>query len=79
MIKAVQYIHASANETEAREALDFLRAQVDFIGGRVLEPSASKPGWRVQVLFEDCGHDAPLPDGCLRVTAPRSFLRQLGA
>lgn len=77
--KAVQYVDTFRNEAEAESALAWLRTQVDYVGGRILRPSDVKPGWRVQAFFEDCAHDLPLPEGCLRVVVPPALAAALYA
>jgi len=78
MLRAIEYTDTTSKEPAAKEIFSWLQTQVDYLGGRILEPSPAKPGWRVQVIFQDCGHDLPLPDGCRRVFCPSSFLHTLG-
>ena len=76
-MKAIQLIDECRDEQQAREVLSFCVIQVDYLAGRVLAPSAGKPSWRVQALFEDapdCPDSFLLPDGCRRVFVPRGFL-----
>lgn len=77
MMRAIQYIKTATCAADASTTLDWLRGLDTFIDGRVLPPSAEKPGFRVQVFFEDCGSDAPLPDGCRRVFLPPSLLEAM--
>jgi hypothetical protein len=72
--RAVQYMDHPRDRDEAVSMLGECRRQVDFIAGRVLPPTDTKPGWRLQCLFQDCGHDLPLPDGMRRVIVPPSLL-----
>jgi hypothetical protein len=72
----VQFIDTAKSDVEAAEILGFLKTQVDFVAGRILEPPGNGE-WRVQAFFEDCGHSLPLPGGCLRVIIIPSFLQQM--
>lgn len=76
---AIQYLDTAHDEFSAVAMKEALSRQVDYIAGRVIPPSDVYPTWRVQVLFEDCGHDLPLCDGLRRVYAPASFIRRLEA
>lgn len=76
MIKAIQMMETASNGDEAATILGFLKTQVDFIAGRLLAPSETKPGWRVQAFFDDVNHDLPLCDGCRRVIVPPALIRQ---
>lgn len=71
--KRVQFTERFSTEADAAQALDFCRSQVDFIAARVTPPTPAKDGYNLQALFEDCGHDLPLPDGCRRVVTSAQF------
>lgn len=75
-MRAIQYIDSAPDSASAHAMLDSLAIQVDYLAGRVLAPSPSKPGWRVQALFEDVPEVAPelLPEGCRHVFVPRGFM-----
>ena len=71
---AIEYTETARTEQEAEEILHGLRIQDGYRGGRILPPSSSKPGWRVQALFEDEPSAGPLGveimEGTRRVTVP---------
>lgn len=81
MMNAIQYVETFAFRAGAEEALNWLRTQDGFIGGRILEPNPADVAWRVQAFFVD---DDPaidpkwLPDGCRYVLIPRQLARVLG-
>ncbi len=52
--------------------LEFLAAQIDYRGGRVL-PAIGNIPWRVQAFFET-SEAGCLPDGCRRVLCPDRLL-----
>lgn len=66
----------------AQEALSGLERQDGYVGGRLIEPSAEKPGWRIQVFFQDEPEAAEfadhLPDGVRRVLVMDSTRKTLG-
>lgn len=67
---AIQLVENFGQDEEAaRLALSVLRGQDGFLDGRILAPSAVKPGWRVQAFFQDEPEAAGcwLPDGLRRV------------
>lgn len=73
----LQYTEQLPSETEARRVFAWLQTQMGYCGGRVLPPSAAKPGWRVQVFFEDETFDW-FPDGVRRVYVPDGVRRTVG-
>ena len=79
MRRAIQLVEnfgrSPASACDAAEALECLRDQDGFLGGRVLPDSPAKPGHRVQAFFED--EDALLPDGMRRVVVPTGLERAL--
>jgi hypothetical protein len=65
---AIQYIETYPNEQTAREGLEFLATQVDYLDGRLMPPNAyDQPKWRTQTIFESNGGELPLPDCCRHV------------
>ena len=62
-------------EADAREALEALRDQDGFLGGRVLPDCPEKPGHKVQAFFndEENAQDMWLPDGMRRVAIPTNL------
>lgn len=81
MRKAIQLLEPFELKADAVDALAALRLQDGYMAGRVLDPAAGKPGYRVQAFFQD-DTDGPadgwLPDGCRRVLIPDSLARVLG-
>jgi len=76
---ALQFTDTSKSEEEANQQLKALKLQDGYIGGRVLPPSASKPGWRVQAFFIDEPEaKGVLPDGMRRVILPPGQKKALG-
>lgn len=76
---ALQVVEPARDKTEALEMLEGLTHQDGYLGGRVLEPSPSKPDWRVQGFLQDEPKAAGwLPDGMRRVVLPHGFLEHLG-
>jgi len=77
MTNAIQVWEVCASESEARIVYLAMSEQVGFLGGRVLEPSASKPGWKSQTFHDASGIDRNswLPDGCRYVMVPKGMLR----
>lgn len=73
----IQYMEDAKHEVGAHDMFEFLRMQIDFLGGRILPPGPGKPHWRVQAFFQDSA-DEPLPDGCRRVLVLPSQRRALG-
>lgn len=73
-----QYTDTATSQSEAETWLESWRVQHGFRGGRVLPPSPSKPGWRLQVFTEDVGAGAALPDGQRRVFVLRSQFTTMG-
>lgn len=65
-------------ESEARAALESLRSQAGFKGGRILPPDSAKPGWKLQAFFDDEPESGWLPDGLRRVMVLDSQRRLLG-
>ncbi len=75
----IQLIEQFQSEADAKQAFEVLGDQDGFEGGRVLEPSPSKPGWRVQAFFQDEPEAAGwLPDGMRRVLVPGGVRARLG-
>lgn len=77
---AIQYLDTARDGDDATTMLHGLAHQDGFRYGRVLTPSPSKPGRRVQAFFVDepANWDAWfwaawLPDGCRRVILPPAF------
>ena len=76
---ALQFTDTSKSEEEANQQLKALKLQDGYIGGRVLPPSGSKPGWRVQAFFIDEPEaKGVLPDGMRRVILPAGQKKALG-
>lgn len=73
-----QYTDTARSEAEAHEMLMGQLGQHGSRGGRVLVPSPSKPGWRIQAFHEDAGAGVHLPDGNRRVWVPRSQFTLMG-
>ena len=72
--KAFQYTDEFKTEQQARDALDFLATQVDYLNGHILPPNNMR-GWFLQTFFEDHEtNDMPLPDGVRRVLCPNRML-----
>lgn len=78
MMRALQVMESARDENEAREMLAGLALQDGYLGGRVLEPSASEPNWRVQGFMDDEPEADWLPDGVRRVVVPEGQRRALG-
>lgn len=77
-MQAIQYVETMTSRATAESALGWLGTQVDYMGGRVLEPGPGKP-WRVQAFFDAAGVSAGwLPDGCRLVTVPDGQRKALG-
>lgn len=89
MKKALQYTDEFPTEAEALTALEFLKTQADFLGGRLLPPPAKgwwespdAPAptiWKLQAFFEPTLEPlAWLPDGFRPVLVPLSMAASLG-
>lgn len=71
----IEVLESATGATQADEMLAGLRQQVGYLGGRVLPPSDSKPGWRVQAFMDNDGVTSGwLPDGCHYRLTPGSLL-----
>ena len=79
MHRAIQITEVAKTWEEAYGMLRGLAAQDGWIGGRLISPSAAKPGWHVQGFVEDNPHagDMWLPDGCRRVFVPDGMWSQI--
>ena len=79
-MNAIQYLDESDSEQTARQVFDAMRAQVCYLGGRLLAPCAIKPRWRVQTFHYCTGVDrgAILPHGCRFVFIPQGSRAALG-
>ena len=84
---AIQLVETFSLRASASEALDHLKTQDGFLGGRVLSPSEVYVDWRVQAFFQDDADAHPesigsindwLPDGCRRVVIPDGIAKALG-
>lgn len=76
---AIQVMEEARDQAEAEQMLDGLALQGGYLGGRVLAPSETKPGWRVQGFMQDEPEAAVwLPDGMRRVVLPPGTARVLG-
>lgn len=79
MLKALQFIDTFLTEPAAVVAFNLLKVQTGYLGGRILQPSPAKPGWRVQVFFRhDVAPGGWLPDGMQEVAIPESIQATLG-
>lgn len=79
MLKALQFMESFLTEEEAHKSFKWLQTQVGYLGGRILEPSGAKPGWRVQVFFvKENAKGGWLPDGMQEVMIPESLMAALG-
>lgn len=88
MTQVIQYIDTARTEQEACNMLAWLATQVDYIGGRILEPvtrgwwevgtGPESTTWGVQVFFQDAPEASWLPDGCRRVILLNSQRKQFG-
>lgn len=77
---AIQYVdYFGADGLAAHEALEGLKLQQGYLGGRLLEPNDVVRQWRVQAFFQDepVAAGGWLPEGCRRVFIPRGLMRQL--
>lgn len=61
-----QITSEAKNEDEAREILNGSKLLDDYICGRIIAPSATKPTWRIQYFIELMPAEA-LPEGCKNV------------
>ena len=77
-MKALQLLVTFTNEPDARSALDSLRDQDGFLGGRVLPANPVCPRPRVQAFFQDEPDLGWLPDDVRRVIIPDGQRRMLG-
>ena len=85
----VQYADTLPTEAEADDAVLALSQLDGFLAGRSVRPSPSKPGWRVQALFEDSSatldmsgvprSGTPLPDNMRRVITRPSMIDSMFA
>lgn len=79
---ALQFTDTFDNEEDAVQALEGLKIQDGYLGGRVMPPTPSKPGWRLQAFFQDepeaAANSAGLPDGMRRVLLLPGQKHQLG-
>lgn len=78
-LKAIQITETFKTAGDANACLHACAKQVGYLGGRVLAPAPSKPGWRVQAFVTDDtdGHGW-LPDGMRRVVIPEMLAKTLG-
>ena len=68
MKQAIQYTDTVKSETDAQQMLAWLATQTDYIGGRVLIPTAIHLSWRIQAFFDDVPTPSELlPTGCRHV------------
>lgn len=75
----VQVTETYPNENDAREAFSAVADQDGYRGGRVMEPNAVEPRWKVQAFFQDEPEAAGwLPDGMRRVMVPDSVRARVG-
>lgn len=79
-MQAIQMMVTATDESEARAVLIHFLKLENCIGGRILQPSPEKPGWRVQAFHDATPVSASdvLPDGCQLVTIPDSQRKALG-
>jgi hypothetical protein len=75
---ATQFVAVFETEREARRALVAQQLQEGYLGGRLLSPHPTKPGWKVQSFWPDLGVAATLPEGMRRVYCPVGQWRVLG-
>ncbi len=82
MRKAIQYVDVGKSKREAHNMLRSLALQIDYLGGRVIKPSPSRPGWRVQAFFDVGGVKARpstvLMNGARVVLVPEPMARSMG-
>jgi hypothetical protein len=78
MTITLQWLETAQSSDDADAILAFMASQDGFINGRIIEPTDSKPTWRIQSFHDATGVTAttPLPDGCRLVTCPSSLLRR---
>ena len=78
--QAIQLVEPFDSFRSARSALDTLKDQTGYLGGRILMPNAEDPDHRVQAFFQDDyeGLEGWLPDGCRRVLIPDGLRKHLG-
>lgn len=77
---AIQIIESCKNPEEAQTILAALMLQVDFIAGRVLQPTYHET-LRVQTIMEGTNEhpNGWLPDGCHHVLLIPNILEQMKA
>lgn len=72
MKTAIQVTDTYTSEAEAIQAMEFQKIQEGYLGGRVLPPTASRDGWKMQ-SFHSWENAAPewLPEGMKFVYVPQ--------
>jgi hypothetical protein len=80
MTSAVQLTDTFASEAAACQCLSALALQDGHLGGRVLAPSSTRPGWLVQGFMDADGVEQGdwLPDGMRFVYVPDALARECG-
>jgi len=74
---AIQMVETAKNKREACQMLRGWAVQDGYLGERLLPPSPSKPGWRIQGFMrnEPEAKEGVLPKGMRRVIMPPSIFR----
>jgi hypothetical protein len=74
---ALQIMETVKSQAAADETLAGIARLDGYLGGRILPPSPSKPGWRVQAFLKD-DDVKDLPDGMRRVIIPAGQRAAMG-
>lgn len=81
-MRVIQVLEEAMTLEQAAQILQGQRAQIGFLGGRILEPSIKCPNYQVQAFHEDCDPEAPmngwLPDGMRRCVMTMNVARACG-
>ena len=73
-LTVLQVVETFDSMSETLHALDALKREDSFLGGRVLGQNPMNPRFRLQAFFRDEGR---LPDGMRRVAVPNGLREYL--